>query len=637
MIGASRTLRMILSGSLTCGALFLAGCGISSNPSPRQAVSGMAIQGKVHGGQQPIGGAHVYMLAANTIGYGAASLSLLDPVATGLSDSIGAYVLTDANGNFNITGDYTCTPGQQVYLYSLGGDPGAGVNSASGLLAVLGACPAAGNFLAATPFIFINEVSTAGAAHAIAGFATDATHVSSSGTALGLQGIANAFAMAANLVDLPSGVALTVTPDGNGSVNNQGLNVVANIISSCVNSAGPASSPCSILFANALSGGTTGTAPTDTATAMLNIVHNPAANIATLFALTPAVAPFVPYYSITPVDYLIAISYTGGGVNGPNGIAIDAAGDLLTANSGTSGTGAYSISSLSPVGQPLSPASGYTTANLNALAAPISVIPDITGDAIILTSTSVMGMTDSGSFLFSGSGLTGGGLLLPKAVAVDGLNNIWVATNNLNIAEFNSAGTAISGILGFTGGGLAGLAADIAIDGSGNAWIANQFNSISKFNSAGSAVSPLGTGYTGGGLSTPQHIAIDNSGNIWVTNQSNSVSKISSSGVALSPSTGFTGGGLSAPRGLAIDGSGNVWVANTGGAISELDNSGNAISPSNGWMYSIFTAGTDVAIDGSGNVWVSSGNVIQQIVGAATPVVTPLAYAVKYNLLGSRP
>jgi hypothetical protein len=87
--------------------------------------SGLSIQGHIRGGSQPITGAHVYLLAANTTSYGDASLSLLKSSATGNSDDLGAYVLSDSNGSFSITGDYTCTTGQQVYLYTLGGDPGA--------------------------------------------------------------------------------------------------------------------------------------------------------------------------------------------------------------------------------------------------------------------------------------------------------------------------------------------------------------------------------------------------------------------------------------------------------------------------------------------------------------------------------
>jgi len=37
-------------------------------------------------------------------------VSLLNAASTGASDSLGAYVITDASGGFSITGDYSCTP-----------------------------------------------------------------------------------------------------------------------------------------------------------------------------------------------------------------------------------------------------------------------------------------------------------------------------------------------------------------------------------------------------------------------------------------------------------------------------------------------------------------------------------------------
>src|SRR5207248_385496 len=126
--------------------VLLTGCAVGPLSGPT-AEPGIAIQGAVHGGQQPIVGAHIYLLAANTTGYGGAgiaasssnaSVSLLNASATGASDSIGAYVTSGAGGSFSISGDYSCTPDTQVYLYAVGGNSGAGTNSASGLMAVLG-------------------------------------------------------------------------------------------------------------------------------------------------------------------------------------------------------------------------------------------------------------------------------------------------------------------------------------------------------------------------------------------------------------------------------------------------------------------------------------------------------------------
>lgn len=153
----------LLIPATLCLPLLIIGCALQQTASPKLEPA-VKLTGSVHGGQQPIAGAHVYLFAANTTGYGQPSVSLLNAASTGTSDSLGAYVLTDTNGAFTITGDYSCTPNSQVYLYALGGNPGAGVNSAAGLLAALGNCPSSGSFLASLPLIQVNEVTTVAAA-----------------------------------------------------------------------------------------------------------------------------------------------------------------------------------------------------------------------------------------------------------------------------------------------------------------------------------------------------------------------------------------------------------------------------------------------------------------------------------------
>jgi hypothetical protein len=149
----------------SCAILLLSGCSgvLVASTIQTSSVQGVTLQGRVHGGQQPIQQASVYLYAAGVSGYGGASVPLLKNPVT-----------TDQGGNFTITNDYSCTPGQQVYLYAVGGNPGAGTNSAAGLLAAIGACPAAGVF-SNSMFIFMNEVSTVATAYALAGYATDAT------------------------------------------------------------------------------------------------------------------------------------------------------------------------------------------------------------------------------------------------------------------------------------------------------------------------------------------------------------------------------------------------------------------------------------------------------------------------------
>lgn len=251
----------------------------------------------VHGGEQPIVGAHVYLYAVNDTGYAGpgiaasssnAAVSLLTSASNTTQDGSGNYyVTTGSDGSFSVTGDYTCpTATPYVYVLAVGGNPGPGTNSAITLAAGLGPCTASGF---SSLYVVVNEVSTVVAAYAGAGFATDATHVSSSGSTLAKKGVENAYAAIVNLETLNTGVANATSLGGNGTVPQGEINTLANILAACVNSTGPSSTGCTTLFSNAMNGGT---APTDTATAALNIAHNPGANIANLFGLQTASSPF---------------------------------------------------------------------------------------------------------------------------------------------------------------------------------------------------------------------------------------------------------------------------------------------------------------------------------------------------------
>jgi hypothetical protein len=284
-----------------------------------ETVTPLGSTGHTYGAQQPVVGAHVYLYAAGKGGYNTASKSLLlgNPVSTDPNVPTGGptypdsngnyYVVTDRDGGFSLDNYYTCHPGDQVYAYSIGGSTVAGNNSAAGFLAITGQCPAAGNFAAATPNLFIDEVTTVAAAYAFAGFATDALDVADDEQVMGnltyIQahtGMANAFANAANLADLSTGQALTMTPSGAATVPQATINALADILGACINSAGPtpglvSTNPCDILLSTATAEGTVpGTAPTDTATAAINIAHHPGSNVDTLYDLLPYAVPFLP-------------------------------------------------------------------------------------------------------------------------------------------------------------------------------------------------------------------------------------------------------------------------------------------------------------------------------------------------------
>lgn len=634
--------------------LLLTGCAVDtlSGPNPEPGVS---IQGSVHGGQQPIVGAHIYLLAANTTGYGGpgiaasssnASVSLLT-TGSGLDGSSHYYVTSGAGGTFSISGDYSCTPDTQVYLYAIGGDSGAGSNSASGLMTALGNCPASGNFASATPNVIINEVTTVAAAYSFAAFASDPTHVSSSGTALAKIGIKNAFANAANLSDLSSGVARAKTPGGSGTVPQTLLNTLANVLAACVNSDGSVNGPtnataCYTLFNNALSAGNSGTVPSDTATAAINIAHNPGSHIGSLMGLPTAQAPFSPSLSSNPNDFSVGIEFSGGGLNDPSGIAIDGSGYVWISDHGGAGT----VTELSPAGVAISGSGGYVVtaqSQFNGIAL------DPSGNIWLAAynDSAVIKLSSSGTVLSGASGYTDATIKTPYNVAVDGSGNVWVTNCNnscagpYSLAVVSNSGTILSGTNGYAG--FSNIPTALAIDASGNAWVATDV--ITKFSSTGTVLST--SGFTGGGLNQPYAIAFDHSGNAWIASYgsftTSNVTEFSSSGTALSPSTGYTATGMDSPYSIAVDGAGQIWVANTGvnvkSNVVELSSSGNVISPDSGYQGGNIQHPDGIAVDGSGNVWVLNqlNSTVTQLIGAAAPVITPLSVGERDNTLGTKP
>jgi hypothetical protein len=616
--------------------VLLAGCSMGPT-APSTATTGLAIQGSVYGGEQAIVGAHVYLLAASTAGYGSASVPLLTNVAgkTTLDTSGGPtdgdyYVTTDSAGGFTITGDYTCTQNTQVYLYTLGGMPGGGTaNPNAAVIAALGNCPASGSLAGAVPFVDIDEVSTIAAAYAFSGFATDATHVASSNTAAGQLGIANAFAFAGILANVGKGTANAATADGHGVIPQSKINTLADILVSCVNSAGatiPPADPttCNTLFNNATAGGTpTGTVPTDTANAAINMAHNPGSNVATLYGLVTGTPPFLPKLTAVPNDLSLAITYTGGGMNGPNAIAVDANGKVwITSEDGGGDSFLTTISSSGTVTNEPVVATGTNTFEdvaINESNTPWVVNFGQLPPVFTISSIGTIGNVYSGSTLFESD-----------CIAFDASGTAWIAGAS-GIATISSSGVVSTTAI--TGGGLDSPLA-MAFDSAGSLWIANSLSSAVSEISSGGVIRP--TPYTGGGIGHSRAIAIDASDTVWIAGlANNSVATISNGVVNPTP---FTGGGLAAPVAIAMDGVGTAWIANqTNDTITTITNSG-TVRPTP-YAEPTLSAPSGLAIDGSGNVWVTNAesNNVMEFVGAAAPVVTPLSVAVKNKMIATRP
>jgi NHL repeat len=623
---------------LAAVAIFsVSGCGGSST---RQVVShNPAPNGIVHAGQQPVSGSTIQLYAAGTSGYGSAATALL-----------ASSVTSDANGNFSITGNYTCpSASTPVYLVATGGNPGLadGTNNAAlALMAALGAC----GKLSSSTFVNIDEVTTVASVWSLTQFLSVGAGAKLGTSSTNVQGLANAFAMVNNLVDFKTGIAPGPNLPSGSIAPTTELNTLADILSPCAESNGT-TGECSNLFGAATSQGNV--APTNTIDVALEIALHPGNNVKTLYNLVMGAPPFQPTLTSAPTDWTAALSYTGGGMGNlafTVDVALDGSGNVWVLDGSCPGCGA--ISEFSSTGAAISSSAGYTGGGLNS---PVHIAIDGSGSVWAvnngpnfpgISAFSLSEFSSSGTAISPAAGYTGGGLNAPEGIAVDSSGNIWVANNGDNsLSEFSSAGVPISPANGYTGGGLNSPFGVIAFDRSGNAWLANSGgNSLSEFSSEGTAISPS-TGYTGGGLNAPVGIVIDGSSNVWTMNNGpnfpglvNSLSEFSSTGSAISPSTGYTGGGLNQLSGLAIDGVNNVWVCNLlGNSLSEFSSTGIPISPASGYTGGGLDSPSSIAIDGSGNIWLTNQHSLTEFVGAAAPVVTPLATAAKNNLLGTRP
>ena len=351
-------------------------------------------KGSIHGGQQPIQGAQVYLYAASTTGYGSASTSLMAPGAPGtLIDTNGnTYVTTDATGGFSYGGTYICTPGTQVYLLALGGNPGflpAGTqNGAIALSAALGDCAN----LNSSTFTRMNEVTTVAMAYALNAFMIDPTHVGTSST--NVAGLKTAFATVNNLVDNTNGTALTTTPAGNGTAPQQYVNTLADIIASCINSGSGTSAACTQLFTNATV--TTSPIPQDTLSALINIAAFPAAQTANLYALVPSTAPFQPVLTTQPNNFALGITFhapVGLTTVQPGAVVIDAEGDIWMANcqSCITPTAPDSLLEFSPAGVLLHSYTGSTVPGTQVLHGIKGIAIDATGTNIYTVNQGIAG------------------------------------------------------------------------------------------------------------------------------------------------------------------------------------------------------------------------------------------------------
>jgi sugar lactone lactonase YvrE len=564
--------------------------------------------GKAMAGTKPIAGASVQLYAAGTTGNGSAGTPLLTSAVT-----------TDATGAFTVPAGYACpAPTSQLYLIIQGGQVGnAAANEAITLATVVGSCTQ----LAASSFV-VNEVTTAATAWGLAQFLSTGGNIGAAST--NAQGLANAVATVENLANVTTGSAPGATFPSNSASPAAKINSLANLLNTCT--AAASSSGCSALFSATTPA--SGAAPSNTLDAAFNLVSNPGTNVAALYTQSTASAVFVPALASAPSDWTMFLNFTGGGMNSPSGVGVDATGNVWVASYFSA------ASQFSPTGNPIFP-SGITSGGLYhsyglAVDAQNNAwIPneDSTPSGVNKNLGSITTLNPSGQPLSGASGYSAGGIYYPIALAIDTNATTWVVNyGNSSLTLLNNTGLPISANP-YTSVKLVFPVA-IAIDANHNAWLANQEDvTVTK-------VSPDGTQFTSYACcDAASGIAIDQRGNVWVANYSgDSISQLAADGTVISSGYSDNKASIWHPQGIAIDGSGHVWVTNyLGSSITELAGSaanspGQILSPTVGYAKdAALNEAFAVAIDASGNLWITNffTNTLTEIVGLATPVKTP--------------
>ncbi len=350
-------------------------------------------------------------------------------------------------------------------------------------------------------------------------------------------------------------------------------------------------------------------------------------------------------------------------LNAPNGVAVDADGNVYIADSGnhrirkvsTSGiittVAGLGVSGFSGDGGQATFAQLYSPRGVAVDGAGNLYIADYNNYRIRMVNAAgiISTVAGNGSYGYSGDGgpATSASMTYPYGVAVDGSGNLYIAdSNNYRVRMVNSAGiittAAGNGTYGYSGDGGPATGASIrspyglAVDGSGNLYIADSTNyRIRKVSTSGTITTVAGNGSSGfsgdGGSATsavmtsPYGVAVDASGNIYIEDSSNyRVREVNAAGTIATVAGGFVGdggnallAGLSSPAGVAKDSAGNVYVADSAanrvrmiapnGIISTLAGTGVAGYSGDGGAATSAQLNNPygVAVDSAGNVYIA--------------------------------
>jgi hypothetical protein len=681
----------ILSALLASSAVFSVGCSnmLTTAPSLNALDAPATIGGKLHGGNQPVSGATVNIWFA---GQGSTPATIGATTHTS-SDGTGSFSFVKspsiglaANGT-----TFSCPATDTlVYVVATGGNTlnsgdSSANNSAAVFLAPFGPCGA----INSSSFVYMSEVTTVATMAALQQYfdpAPSKESFATDGTGLSKTAITNAFALIPNLVNLATGQAVVTKAIAAGSLTagvgysgtsviatpeSAKVNLIANILASCVNNISATAANCTTLFANAVPPdptvtsrpyGTTFVAATDVLQATYYILTNPTSgyvidgttlantHMTNLFNLQAGIgAPFQSTLSVVPSDWTIAISYasasrcgTGNGhlINSAQDLAVDIYGGVWLANNEV-GTG--NLSQLSSNGVPATCIAVGSGSNSS-----VTIDQVTSGLANIWVadagSSSVYRYKPGTSTVLSFP--TPG---VPQAIAANGAGDIFYTTPSAGtLSEIPNGANAGVAVAPMTISSSVGAApAHVMVDNTPAIWTTSGANFITRTASttpstgAGYSSFNVTQAYPSYGLSVTAKNAGGTSNFVYTSSQDGSAMTLDQGlGITYGSSSvsGWPVTHLSAPTAVATDGAQNVWSINNASGANSVFAAGynlQTISPVTGFQKSAtyLGSGRSIVIDQSGNVWIGldGANSITQIVGAAVPVWQPYANGLFVN------
>ena len=263
--------------------------------------------------------------------------------------------------------------------------------------------------------------------------------------------------------------------------------------------------------------------------------------VASVLLLVGAIAAPAHAQNVTFAGAQITV---GSGLNSPQGVTLDGAGNAYIADTANNRVVKVSL------------AAGTQTTVGTGLNSPISVALDAAGDVFIadLGNNRVVEVLANGSQTTVGSELSS-----PRGVAVDAFGNVFIADSGHNLV----LEVTLSGVLTTVGSGFS-FPGGLALDASGNLYVADIGNDrVEEITPSGVQTTVPATD-----LALPTALAFDTAGDLFIADYAHGrIEELTPSGVQ----TTVPAIGLSLPQGVAVDAAGDVFIGDSdNNRIAEL-------------------------------------------------------------------